>query len=111
MSLRAFRIWIGVLAFASVALSVLTIAVALRAEDTRDAVEGTAQRDLVLHRSALRSCERVNHLREVVYANTLEAARTEPSATYAAQLKVLRSVPGFNPADGTVDCAAVIPRP
>lgn len=111
MSLRTFRLWIGLLAFASVALAILTIAVALRAEDTRDAVETTGLRDVVLYQNTLEACERVNHLREVVYANTLQAARTEPNATYTAQLKVLRSVPGFNPADGTVDCAAAISRP
>jgi hypothetical protein len=43
MSVRAFRIWIAVLALACVVLTAFTIIVALRGEDTRNVVNTTNQ--------------------------------------------------------------------
>ena len=43
MSVRAFRIWIGVLATACVVLTAFTIIVALRGEETRDVINTTNQ--------------------------------------------------------------------
>lgn len=63
------------------------------------------ERDVIgkIQANQIEACERGNALREVVYGNTLQAAKLQPGATYAEQLHILRDSPFIQP-DGTIDC-------
>ena len=64
-----------------------------------------------LYENTVAACERGNIIRQVVFANTTQAAKAEPGRTYSEQLKLLRAYPHINQQDGTLDCRAAIPEP
>lgn len=65
----------------------------------------------LLYQNALDGCDRGNLVRQVIYANTKQAAILEPNASYEGQLKVLQSVPTTDPETGTIDCESVVVKP
>lgn len=65
-----------------------------------------------IYQNTLEACERGNALREVVYTNTRGAIQVDPSQPeFRKNLVLLRSTPGVNLKNGTVNCREIVQEP
>lgn len=66
----------------------------------------------IIYQNQIESCERGNVIRQVVYTNTRGAIQVDPSQPeFRENLALLRSTPGINLKNGTVNCREIVQEP
>lgn len=77
-------------------------------QDLQDIRDNAIERE---YRNSLVGCERGNAVRTQLFMLATAGKLDNGGPLYNEVIKMIKSVPGANPSDGTIDCFEVVERP
>ena len=107
-------IWIWVkrhgelLAFLFLAMAFTLVIQQLHTTDQENLDRAQNAANQRLYEAELEACQRARKVLSVVYQNTADAVRQDPSAGFEAQLKKLNTIEHLKPG-GSVNCSKAVP--